>query len=104
MNKKVFIWFMTLSLIFTLVPSLALASGTDSDIRYGYYINGQWQESDIQNSNFDIEGLQSISKTAVPVVGQCNSIFGSDIFYRIFPEEGVCFDKTVIKVGAAAGF
>ncbi len=73
MNKKVFIWFMTLSLIFTLVPSLALASGTDSDIRYGYYINGQWQESDIQNSNFDIEGLQSISKTAVPVVGKDNT-------------------------------
>ena len=94
MNKKFFIWFMTLSLIFTLVPSLALAAGTNNDIRYGYYINGQWQESTVQDSDFGIDGLQSISKTAAPVAGQDNTY---DITLKV-----VMSQTTTTAPGAAA--
>ncbi len=71
MSKRVFAWFLTLCMVFTLLPTAVFAADTENDIRYGYFTNGVWAESPI-NTTYNIDGLKSISKTAAPVAGQDN--------------------------------
>ena len=94
MNKKIFTWFMTLCMVFALFPTFALAAENDNGIHYGYYKDGQWQESTVQDSDFGIDGLQSISKTAAPVAGQDNTY---DITLKV-----VMSQTTTTAPGAAA--